>query len=289
MSFILKKLLIFNILYFCAIFAGEAIIDGTMCSKKSLRFSATTFKGNGTLIGKDITINCENFEFSGTIEPEVACTIRVKNKFNYEMFKRSGSGTITIIISSSNAHAHTFNTLCEAVETALFQRAVMLKSDMLEILRDIHKLAIENAIDPNLIVNFISNKIEEAGLTLIEQQKEEHNDKQLDYKDKIVSDVPTDKYDNYKYALLATSIVLPILISKYYNNLVLGFFGSYVSVTLIQIFGLMPNFSFTESKAHEREKNIQPFFPSKKILVIKENIKSIFDESYESPTEVIRF
>jgi len=74
-------------------------LEGTSAGRE-LNVNAGILNGNGILDSNKITIDCDEFRFTGTIRCDGVCEIRAKKDFRRGMFKKEGKGVFTYIINS---------------------------------------------------------------------------------------------------------------------------------------------------------------------------------------------
>lgn len=107
------KHIILSSLLFCAglvadvsVNMGQFTLNGTVSAGNGV-FNVGRLSGNGTISGHNFKIKCDEFNFTGTIECSEECVIRVKKPFDYAMFKRQGTGSITVIVSPYDFQPYT--------------------------------------------------------------------------------------------------------------------------------------------------------------------------------------
>lgn len=76
---------------------GATILEVNGLQKTDrLNLKAEIIKGTGTLDANNVSIDCDEFQFTGTIRCQNSCTINAKKTFNRNMFKQEGPGNFTI-------------------------------------------------------------------------------------------------------------------------------------------------------------------------------------------------
>ena len=143
------------------------------CVINTKKFEAAT----GSIASKKIIIICDEFNFQGDISCEQECRIYVKNKFDYNMFKRNGLGKFTIIITKNNYEQYTQENLLSSTSTKFIQNCLNLTADNIENeLKKTRTHAVLNGIDDIKILEGLKKNVEEKAYYCKERLNQEHGE-----------------------------------------------------------------------------------------------------------------
>jgi len=141
--------------------AGTYTINGSIVSFSTANINAGTLCGCGYIEAPEILITCDEFAFEGTIKPYTECIIRCKKPFNYDMFTKNGTGSITVYISPYAYIKYTKATLLDFSQKTLLENLDIIQESLYEQIRLIRYYAASNDIDEKYIFECIFKKIDE--------------------------------------------------------------------------------------------------------------------------------
>lgn len=111
--------------------------EGSITCTNTCHISAHNLSSRtGTIGAPCITLQCNQFDFKGTIICDQQCTIYAKEPFDLQMFKIKGKGSVTALISPYAVEKHTIESLItkikkqlidELLETTSYERQSTLK------------------------------------------------------------------------------------------------------------------------------------------------------------------
>lgn len=152
--------LVFTMVLALKINAGTYTVGGYI-SGGSININADILSGNGHLDSSNISIQCNEFAFKGTITSYGKCIIRCKKPFDYTMFTKKGFGSITVIISPYDFVSFTKSELCNFSQDILLKDLEKTHHYTNDYIATIRYYAVSNKIDEKDIFKSLFKKINE--------------------------------------------------------------------------------------------------------------------------------
>jgi len=147
------------------------ILNGVVKAGGSILLNTKKISGSGTMDSNHIAINCDEFEFVGTIKCKGRCIIRCANPFDYSQITKEGSGTITIIISPNEFRFFTKEQLSEFAKKTLLEYST---EDINQRIASIRYHAALNSIDEKYIFDSVIKEIDQLVAYHIEHADEKN-------------------------------------------------------------------------------------------------------------------
>ncbi|MBA3954617.1 hypothetical protein H0X48_04850 [Candidatus Dependentiae bacterium] len=134
--------------------------NGTLLAWNSACINVGTIGGNGTISSDKITIQCDSFDFNGTIKCNGECKIYAKKPFKHTQFRKEGTGNFYVIITPYTFKEYTTQSLISDFSGKLYNQCLTLKEPAIdENLRHASALAVLNALDVQKVLEGIKHEI----------------------------------------------------------------------------------------------------------------------------------
>lgn len=144
----------------CSISIAKYVLTGTVKGNVAVNVDVNTIQGDGLILSKKITIVCDEFNFTGTIECNGECSIYCKNPFDYDAFKRKGRGRFVIIISPYRHEPFTESTLMSKACSLLVCDPLHLTKEQVDMhIKHLRRNAAVNNIDEKSIFEKIQEEV----------------------------------------------------------------------------------------------------------------------------------
>lgn len=134
---------------------------GTLMAMNSVNIRAVTVSGSGSIQGKTVIIQCEEFGFNGTISCDATCTIYAKKAFDVNMFKKQGKGSFTVVISPYNFEQCSQDGLIAQMTSAFNEKCLKLSENAIDdMIKKSRVNAALNMLDERIVLEGIKQRME---------------------------------------------------------------------------------------------------------------------------------
>lgn len=154
-------------------------IMGTLKAFNSAKIQARTFSGSGTIDSNQITIVCDEFNFTGTIICNGTCLIYTKKAFDPTQFKKEGTGNFTITVTSQTIEDHTQTSLQAKGKNVLLSQVDISEEQINKNISDIRYNAKRNALDEKRVITELKNEADEQACYHATRLNQNHDEQEL--------------------------------------------------------------------------------------------------------------